>query len=109
MTSEWAAAPLIVLVLVVVLVLESVGCALCDLTAYAHDTGRAKIKSQATRSIEDDDEDEDDLPCYDHLVPSGQRLLAPVHRIPRQIIFARGIPAYRRCYSRKPQRYRGVQ
>jgi hypothetical protein len=53
--SKAAAAPI-----VLVLVLESVGHARHDLTAYAHDTGRAKIKSQTARSIEDDDEDEND-------------------------------------------------
>ena len=49
--SKPAAAPI-----VIVLVLERVGRARRDLTTYARDTGRATIKSRATRSIEDEDD-----------------------------------------------------
>jgi hypothetical protein len=41
-------------------VLESVDRLLRDLAACAHDTGRAKIKSQTVRSIEDEDDDENE-------------------------------------------------
>ena len=51
--SKAAAAPI---VLVLVVVLESVGRAGRDLTTYARDTGRATIKSRATRSIEDEND-----------------------------------------------------